>query len=93
MLQADGLNASRPSAHRAVSIRTCSPITLKVHCEIVLAVWRQAFLQLLAKCVPKREFSKIFITLLNSHASRGTGATKPRVLLTSDSLGECRLPR
>ena len=93
MLQADGLNASRPSANRAVSTRACSPITLKVHREIVLSDWCQAFLQLLAKCVPKREFSKAFITLLNSHASRVTGATKPRVLLMSDSLGECRLPR
>ena len=76
-----GLNASRPPCPCAVSARTCSPITLKVHCETVLADVRQAFQQLLAKCVLKREFSKAFITLLNSHASTATGATKPRVLL------------
>ena len=81
-----GLNASRPPCPRAVSARTCSPITLKVHRETVPADGRQAFQQLLAKCVPKREFSKAFTTLLNSHASRATGATKPRVLLMSGSL-------
>ena len=93
MLQADGLNASRPSAHRAASGCTCSPITLKVHYVTVLADWRQAFLQLKAECVPKREFSKAFTTLLNSHASRTTGSTKPRVLVMSDSLDKPRLPR
>ena len=65
----------------------------KVHRETVPADGRQAFQQLLEKCVPKSEFSKAFTTLLNSHASRATGATKPRVLLMSGSLGECRLPR
>ena len=88
-----GLNANRPPCPRAVSARTCSPITLKVHREIALAYGRQAFQLLLAKCVPEREFSKAFTTLLNSHARHVTGATKPRVLLMSGSLGECRLPR
>ena len=88
-----GLNASRPPCPRAVSARTCSPITLKVHRETVPADGRQAFQLLLAKCVPKREFSKAFTTLLNSHVSRATSATKPRVLLMSGSLGKCRLPR
>ena len=93
MLQADGRNASRPSAHRAASTRSCSPITVKVHCVTVLADWRQAFLQPMAECVPKREFSKAFKTLLNSHASRATGSTKPRVLMMSGSLDKPRLPR
>ena len=88
-----GLNASRPPCPRAVSARTCSPITLKVHCETVPEYGRQAFQLLLTKCVPKREFSKVVNALLNSRASRTTGATKPRVLLMSGSLGEYRLPR
>ena len=87
-----GLNASRPALPRAVSARTCSPITLKVHRETVLADGRQAFHLLLAKCVPKREFSKAFITLLNSHASHTTGATKPRVLLMSGRRGRTPAP-
>ena len=87
------LNASRPPCLRAVCARTCSPITLKVYCETVPAYRRQAFQLLLAKCVPEREFSKAFTSLLNSHASRVTGATKPRVLLMSGSAGECWLPR
>ena len=61
----------------------------KVHRKTVLTAGRQALQQLLTKCVPKREFSKAFTTLLNSHASHATGATKPRVLLMSGSLGEC----
>ena len=50
-----GLNASRPSGPRAVSARTCSPTTLRVHCDTVLLYGRQAFQQLLSKCVPERE--------------------------------------
>ena len=88
-----GLNASRPPCPRAVSARTCSPITLKVHHETVPADGRQAFQRLLTKCVPKRKFSKAFTTLLNSHTSRATGAAKPRVLLMSGSPGECWVPR
>ena len=80
------LNASRPPCTRAVSARTCLPITLKVHRETVPTDGRQAFQLLLTKCVPKREFSKAFTTLLNSHASPATGATKPRVLLMSGCL-------
>ena len=73
---------------RAVSARTCSPITLKVHRETLPADGRQAFQRLLMKCVPEREFSKVVNALLNSHASRTTGAAKACVLLMSGSLGE-----
>ena len=93
MLHAGRFERKSTALPRDVSARTCSPITLKVHRETVPTDGRQAFQRLLTKCVPKREFSKEFTTLLNSHASLPTGATKPRVLLMSGSLGECRLPR
>ena len=54
--------------------------------------WAPSISAAAGECVLKREFSEPFITLLNSHASRATGATKPRVLLMSGSLSERRLP-
>ena len=60
MFQAGRSERKSLALPRAVSARTCSPITPKVHRETVPADGRQAFQLLLAKCVPRRKGIETF---------------------------------